>query len=124
MGNFDVSDGTISVDTIIQVCVGRSMYGYCGSQPAYDDDYDEVDTTVEIDYNNFFDWLLYQGYLGGLKERKPDLYHKFYDENDEWANYEPSDEELTEVIQDCIDQKIDFYGWAKECAQDKYNRSK
>ena len=123
-----VVNGVIYYNTEVQVYAGRYFVGYCGSKAAYDDDYDDVEYEVKISFDDFSDWFVEQdSYLNSLKERNAELYHKYFDEDDTWAFYDPSDSDIEELLQDCIDNYKDrydiaeFYNWAGDIAQEEYD---
>ena len=127
MGKKDVSlysNGTITVTVTVSYNTGtRSFLGYYGSQPCYEDNYDETEYDVEIEYDTFTDWLVDQSdFLSYLEENNPELYHKFIDDDDDWDDSNATEEDKKTLVDDCAAYCSDkFYEWAQKIGQEQYN---
>lgn len=127
---WEAKDGQKFVYSTIKVTFNREVgYGrvksfnsYYGSQPCYDEEYEgETDYEYEVDFDLLSDKIFEdKDYCQDLIKRNPDLFHAFYDGEDDWI-WEPDEQSAHDLIVDAITHKEGFQEYIQDSAQAKYD---
>lgn len=100
----------------------KSFNSYYGSQPCYDEEYEgEIDYEYEVDFDLLSDKIFEdKDYCQDLIKRNPDLFHAFYDDENDWI-WETDEQTAHDLIVDALAHKEGFRGYIQDSAQSKYD---